>query len=107
MKTIKVTFSNGDHLTTGINGTEAEILAYYIGQTFNMGVEGDLMVRGVSVDFIEPKSYRIDFTGRRVGAIGIFEKLSAVRQGHNTEEAIRALYNEFEHIANPSATRLS
>jgi len=52
MKTVKVTFSNGDHLTTGINGTEDEIRAYYIGQTFNLGAESDLMVKAVSVEFL-------------------------------------------------------
>jgi len=52
MKTIKVTFSNGDHLTTAINGTEDEIRAYYIGQTFNLGTESDLLVQAVAVEFL-------------------------------------------------------
>ena len=52
MKTIRVTFSNGNHLITGINGTHAEIAAYYLGKWFNLGVESDLMVRAISVDFL-------------------------------------------------------
>jgi hypothetical protein len=52
MKTIKVTFSNSDSLVTSINGTPEEISSYYIGQTFNLGVESDLLVRAVSVEFL-------------------------------------------------------
>lgn len=43
MRTIKVTFSNGDTITTSINGTDEQIRRYYIGQPFNFGdrFEGD------------------------------------------------------------------
>lgn len=34
---IRVTFADGNTLTTEINGTEEEIRAYYIGQRFNFG----------------------------------------------------------------------
>ena len=53
MKTVKVTFDNGDSLTTQINGTPEEIRAYYIGRQFNLGNgENDLMAVAISVEFI-------------------------------------------------------
>ena len=54
MKTIRVHFSNGNSLETNINGTEAEIRAYYIGQWFNMG-QGDgpdVMTQAVRVEML-------------------------------------------------------
>jgi hypothetical protein len=54
MKTIKVYFSNGQHLLTNINGTDDDILAYYIGKEFNLGNdENDLMVIATKVDFLD------------------------------------------------------
>lgn len=35
---IKITFASGETLSTWINGSESEILAYYIGQKFNLGI---------------------------------------------------------------------
>jgi len=55
MKTAIVKFDNGDTVTTGINGTDAEIRAYYtIGQEFNIGdgAGGDLMARVTEVTII-------------------------------------------------------
>jgi hypothetical protein len=49
MKTFKVTFSNGDSLVTGFNGTLADAQSYYLGNWFNMGPVEDLMVKGVEV----------------------------------------------------------
>jgi hypothetical protein len=37
MRSIRVTYDNGNTITTNINGTEEEIKAYYIGKTFNLG----------------------------------------------------------------------
>ena len=58
MREIKVYFDNGDCLETCINGTDEEILSYYIGQTFNLGnadlnsdVE-DLMAKAIKVEFL-------------------------------------------------------
>ena len=51
METAKVTFSNGDTITTGINGTDNEIREYYaIGREFNLGdgAGGDLMATVIS-----------------------------------------------------------
>lgn len=52
---VKVTFANGDHLTTRINGTEDEVKAYYLGQLFNIGMNGDDdMQKAVAVEFLKP-----------------------------------------------------
>lgn len=54
MREIQVHFENGDFLITSINGTNEEILKYYIGQSFNMGTGGnDLMTKAVKVDFLD------------------------------------------------------
>lgn len=50
---IKITFENGDTVVSRINGTKEEILRYYIGTTFNLGREADLMVKAIAVDFLE------------------------------------------------------
>lgn len=53
MREIKVWFDNGDYFETCINGTNETILSYYIGQTFNLGNNGDdLMTKAVRVDFL-------------------------------------------------------
>lgn len=52
-KNIKVTFNNGDSLTTEINGSEDEIKKYYIGKDFNLGIGGkDKMVKATNVEFL-------------------------------------------------------
>jgi len=53
MKAVKVTFDNGDSISTDINGTNEEILAYYAtGKTFNLGSVEDCMASVVSCEFI-------------------------------------------------------
>ena len=53
MKEVKVLFSNGDTITTRINGTKEEILQYYkVGKIFNLGCESDNLQRVVKVEFI-------------------------------------------------------
>jgi hypothetical protein len=52
LKIVHVYFDNGDSLVTGIRGTQAEILEYYIGQTFNLGRgDQDLMATATRVEF--------------------------------------------------------
>jgi hypothetical protein len=52
-KNIKVTFNNGDSLSTEINGSEDEIKKYYIGKDFNLGIGGkDKMVKATNVEFL-------------------------------------------------------
>jgi len=42
MRLVKVTFSNGDTITTSINGTDEELKQYYaIGRYFNLGPAPD------------------------------------------------------------------
>lgn len=53
MKTVKVTFDNGDSTITNINGTESEIKEYYIGNIFNIGTYEDYLVKAVSVEFLK------------------------------------------------------
>ena len=52
-RTVRVTFSNGDTLTTWINGTKQEILDYYVGKWFNLGTVEDDMQQAIAVEFIE------------------------------------------------------
>ena len=53
MRAIKTTYGNGDTVVTSINGTDDEIKAYFLGQWFNFGVEGDNMQQCVAVDFLD------------------------------------------------------
>lgn len=51
---VRVTYGNGDSVTTEINGTEEEIRDYYIGRTFNVGIgPDDNLQRAVAVEFID------------------------------------------------------
>lgn len=53
MKTVKVTYANGDTITTGINGTEAEVRQYFaIGRVFNIGSVDDNLQAITSLEFI-------------------------------------------------------
>jgi len=53
MKYVKVTFENGDTIETWMNGTKEEIVSYYVGNKFNLGVVEDNMQIAVSVEFME------------------------------------------------------
>jgi len=57
MRTVKVTFADGNTITTRINGTEAEVRRYYLGQVFNFGDTeehpADNLQRAVSVEFLD------------------------------------------------------
>lgn len=51
---VKVTFDNGDHICTEINGTKETVSDYYaVGKTFNLGVEDDLMCKVTNLEFLE------------------------------------------------------
>lgn len=55
MRHIKVTYDDGDTMETNINGTDAEICAYYIGNTFNVGIGPDDNIKtAVAVEFLAP-----------------------------------------------------
>lgn len=57
MRPIRLTYSNGRVSETEINGTEAEIRQYYLGQWFNFGDTdshpADDMQKVVSVEFLD------------------------------------------------------
>lgn len=54
MRSVRVTFDDGDSLVTSINGTKAEVLAYYIGNQFNLGQGGeDHMATATEVEFLQ------------------------------------------------------
>ena len=55
MRSIKITFSDGDTRQTQINGTDDEIRRYYVGTRFNHGAgDGpDRMVTALSVEFTD------------------------------------------------------
>jgi len=56
MKTIKVTFADGNHLITSINGSEDEIKNYYLGNQFQFGdteeCPEDKLVKAIKVEFL-------------------------------------------------------
>jgi hypothetical protein len=100
MKTIRVTFADGNTLTTQINGTEAEIRAYYLGKKFQFGDTeenpSDKLVEAVNVEFL--KSYKYEFEGRKTGAIGRFYKTSETIEAFSPQEAAEELRRRYEHI---------
>jgi hypothetical protein len=53
---VRVTYADGNHLVTGINGTRKEVESYYLGQFFQFGdsdsCPGGRMVRAVAVEFL-------------------------------------------------------
>lgn len=53
MKTAIIKFEDGDTITTGFNGTDDEIRAYYLNNYFNLGDCGeDRMVKVISVEIL-------------------------------------------------------
>jgi hypothetical protein len=53
MRSIRVTFSDGNSLVTSINGTDREIIEYYLRRTFNVGRSEDAMATCVKVEFLD------------------------------------------------------
>jgi hypothetical protein len=53
MRLVRITFADGNTITTRINGTEQEIRDYYkIGSKFNLGTVGDDLQSVVDVEFV-------------------------------------------------------
>lgn len=52
------------------------------------------------------KTYEIRFTGRKKGAIGVFYPITAQVFAVNTDAAVLALYERFEHVQNPQAKEI-
>lgn len=51
-------------------------------------------------------SYRVRFSGRRIGAIGCHHTIVAYVHGFNEADALLRLYDEYEHISFPEFTDL-
>lgn len=51
---------------------------------------------------MKTKCYAITFTGRHIGAIGIFEQFHTLRFATSPEDAINQLYENYEHIHQPT-----
>jgi len=92
----KVYFEDGNSFITSINGTKKEIEEYYLNNTFNLGTEGDKMVKCIRCDVA--KKYKATFTGRQLGAIGIFYEITDTVEGLNEDDANLNLYDKYEHI---------
>jgi len=55
MRAIRVTFDDGSHLETNINGTDKEIRDYYLGQSFeieHVSSDGRETKTATQVDFL-------------------------------------------------------
>lgn len=50
MNTFKITYNNGDYNITRFNGTIETARRYFLGNTFNLGVGEDLLVKCVNVE---------------------------------------------------------
>ena len=51
-------------------------------------------------------TYKISFTGRLKGAIGIFYPITDKVQATDEKAAILALYDKYEHISNPKVKKI-
>jgi len=60
MRTVTVYFSDGDTITTSINGTDDEVASYYLGQSFELSE--DRSATALLVHFLD--------TDRRWGLVG-------------------------------------
>lgn len=53
MQTVKVFLEDGNSFVTQINGSKAKIMAYYLGNYFNMGTITDDIKKVVDIEFLE------------------------------------------------------
>lgn len=51
--TVKVTFENGDSVTTSINGCKDKVEAHYLNHVFNLGTDKDNLQKATKVVFIK------------------------------------------------------
>lgn len=51
--TIKVTFENGDIVTTSISGCKDRVEAHYLNHLFNLGTDKDNLQKAVKVEFLK------------------------------------------------------
>ncbi len=55
--TVRVTFANGEKITTEINGTPTEVCDYYIGKTFNLGAVHDDLQIAQAIEFHDGEQF--------------------------------------------------
>jgi hypothetical protein len=64
MRTVRVHYEDGNTVTTQINGTEAEITRYYVGNAFQFGdtdeCPRDKLVKATKVEFMREFAFRVD-----------------------------------------------
>lgn len=51
-------------------------------------------------------TYRIEFSGRTKGAIGVFSSYTETVEADSKESAILKLYDAYEHVHGPVVTQL-
>ena len=79
--TLKVTFDNGNSLTTGFNGTQEQATAYYVGKPFNLGSGGrDVITKGKTVEIITES-----VSGQKIDTIEKFLNAKPVSQADYVE----------------------
>lgn len=110
MKHLEAKMSNGDIITTDFNGTVADAMAYYIGKTFNVGVECDKLVYGCEliIDGIRYNPVTHKYVSERAheknkALIAAREALEGPRVGDfvrvwNSSEHLRFTHDWGEHI---------
>jgi hypothetical protein len=97
MKTARVTYGDGNVITTNINGTDAEILKYFApGKMFNIGNVEDNMQPVIQCEIL--RKFKFRFVGREKGAIGIFYEIHKDVEAFNLEDARLKLYDTHEHV---------
>ena len=109
MKTFKITFANGDTITTSMNATLSEAAAYYIGNHFQFGDTDekpyDDLIEAVKVEEVnEPLHFEFIARGRNKGAIGVMHNLYATFDANSFKDFKRQVYDRFEHIQQPTVT---
>jgi len=55
LKYVRVTFADGDQITTHINGDYCEVCEYYLGNKFNIGSAEDNIQTASKVEFFSDK----------------------------------------------------
>lgn len=99
MKSVRVTFQNGDIIHTGINGTNQEIQKYYeVGKFFNLGnrAGGNNMQKVIKCELLQ--NFFFKFTGREVGSVGETYEIEREIKAYTEPEAIFELYETYERI---------
>lgn len=109
LNTVKVLFADSQYnysTDVSANSTKESVNEYFVGKLFDKGIYPvENMQQCIGVEFTDNNTdinrYKISFTGRLKGAIGIFYKITDTVQAANENDAILALYDKYEHIHQP------